>query len=194
MATSLQYSVKYSYIFLCNLKTIPSIFMKFSGKIDTVFSCTSKCIVTMVINEYGFYGNISAIICQTILHIFQSLQNYSINLHEIFWRHGYGYTMKYIAIMGSIKMQFLWQHMSWSCPFMVYQHSLIIWMAMHQISPYVQLPLVSIMTGGHTWPVNLLMPRDPGWTLMDMSFPTKTINGCYMAVQVMSLKSGNYTV
>ena len=86
--------------------------------------------------------------------------------------------MKYTAIKGSIKMQFLWQNISWSCPFMVCQNGLVVWMAMHRISPYVQLPMFSIMTGGHTWPVNLLMPRDPGWTLMVMSFPTKTINGC----------------
>ena len=37
-------------IFLCNLKTIQSIFMKCSGEIDIVFSHTYKYIVTMDIN------------------------------------------------------------------------------------------------------------------------------------------------
>ena len=42
MATYLQYYVKPFYIFYCHLKTIQSIFMKFLGEIDIVFSCTYK--------------------------------------------------------------------------------------------------------------------------------------------------------
>ena len=47
-------------------------------------SHTYKCTVTMDINLYGFYGNISAILSQILLHIATELKNYSINLHEIF--------------------------------------------------------------------------------------------------------------
>ena len=58
MATYLQYSVKSSQILQYNLKTIQSIFMKFSGKIDIVLSFTYSCIVTVGINQCGLYGNV----------------------------------------------------------------------------------------------------------------------------------------
>ena len=58
MATYLQYPVKFYHIFQYNSKTIQSIFMKFSGIIDIVLSCTEKYIVTMEI-----------IFCQIFSHI-----------------------------------------------------------------------------------------------------------------------------
>ena len=64
MATYLQCSVKFSYILQYNSKTIKSIFMKFSGKIDIVLSFTHNCIVTMGINQCGFHSNIFTIFCQ----------------------------------------------------------------------------------------------------------------------------------
>ena len=69
MATYLQYSVKFSHILQHNSKTIQSIFMKFSGKIDIVLSFTYSCIVTMSINQCGFHSNIFTIFCQ-ISYIF----------------------------------------------------------------------------------------------------------------------------
>ena len=63
MATYLQYPVKFYHILQYNLKIIQSIFMKFSGKIDIVLSCTEKYIVTMDINQCGLYGNILTIHC-----------------------------------------------------------------------------------------------------------------------------------
>ena len=129
MAIYLQLYAKPFYIFFSHLKTIQSIFMKFSGDMGMV--------------------TLGSTLLSWGVHCYHGVNQNAVSMAT--------YVM--------------------ACPFMVYQHNLI-WMAMHQISPYVRLPMVSIMTGGHTWPVNLLMPRDPGWTLMDMSFPTKIINGC----------------
>ena len=54
-----------SYIYIAmNSKTIQSIFIKFSGQIDIVLSCTENYMVTIDINLYGFYGKIIAIFIQ----------------------------------------------------------------------------------------------------------------------------------
>ena len=83
---NLQYSVKFSHILQYNSKTIQSIFMNFSGKIDIVLSCTEKCIVTMDINQCNLYGNILTIHCQTFFDVLLSLK-YLMNLVEILRRH-----------------------------------------------------------------------------------------------------------
>ena len=58
--------IKLSYILQQNSKTIRSIFMKFSGKIDIVLSFTYNCIVSMDINVCCFYGNKFAMLCQIL--------------------------------------------------------------------------------------------------------------------------------
>ena len=49
------------------LKNYPANFIKFSGRTDIVCSLTYKCIVTIDINQYGFYGKIFTILCQIFL-------------------------------------------------------------------------------------------------------------------------------
>ena len=49
------------------LKAIHANFIKCSGEKDIVCSLTYKCIVTMDINQYGFYGNIFTILSQIFL-------------------------------------------------------------------------------------------------------------------------------
>ena len=56
MATQMQYFVKSSHILQYNSKTIQSIFMKFSGKIDIVLSFTYSYIINMGINQHGFHS------------------------------------------------------------------------------------------------------------------------------------------
>ena len=77
--------------------------------------------------------------------------------------------------------------MSQSYPFKVYQCSLIVLMRMHHTYLLCVTTIVSVTLDSHIWPVNPVRPRDHSWTLMVMSFPTKTANGHKVAVQVMSL-------
>ena len=70
------------HIFECNLKNISSIFMKFSGYMETVISYHQICIVAMDIHQCGFYGNIFVTIHQT----FYIFDHHSRNIRSIFMK------------------------------------------------------------------------------------------------------------
>ena len=83
MATNLQCSVKFSYTLQYNSKTIQSIFMKFSGKIDIVLLFTYNGIVTInqSINQCGFHTNIFTLVQFSLSPILGSISTFKTFMH-----------------------------------------------------------------------------------------------------------------
>ena len=140
--------INFFHIFECNLKNISSIFMKFSGYMETVISYHQICIVAMDIHQCGFYGNIFITIHQT----FYIFNHHSRNIGSIF--------MKISGHMGMV---------------ISYNHIYFVTMDIHQCGFHDNILITFHQTFLHSWFTTQRIFDQSSWNFKDiclLSSPT----------------------